>query len=123
MGFQLFLANQPLLISSLLNSLEVVSLSFCRVHQFSLLFHRILSCSFPVILFFKRLPSFLFAAYRKLSLSIGADFTYALLCFIFFALMMLLIILLGFHCRILSKSKMIQITTIILRKNFKHTQK
>ena len=98
MGFQLFL-----LISPVLTGLEIVaSLSFCKVNEFSLLFQRILSCSFSVILFFK-MVSFLFASYRKSFLSIGADFTYSLLCFIFFALTVLLIILLGFHCRVLSK--------------------
>ena len=111
-----------LLISPVLTGLEIVaSLSFCKVDEFSVLFQRILSCSFSVILFFK-IVSFLFASYRKSFLSIGADFTYflfasyrksflsisadftySLLCFIFFALTMLLIILLGFHCRVLSK--------------------
>ena len=92
-----------LLISPVLTDLEIVaSLSFCKVDEFSVLFQRILSCSFSVILFFK-IVSFLFASYRKSFLSIGADFTYSLLCFIFFALTMLLIILLGFHCRVLSK--------------------
>lgn len=46
------------------------------------------------MVFFKSLPSFLFASYKKLLLSLGADFTYSLPCFIFFALMMLLIIFL-----------------------------
>ena len=92
-----------LLISPVLTDLEIVaSLSFCKVDEFSVLFQRILSCSFSVILFFK-IVSFLFASYRKSFLSISADFTYSLLCFIFFALTMLLIILLGFHCRVLSK--------------------
>ena len=92
-----------LLISPVLTGLEIVaSLSFCKVDEFSVLFQRILSCSFSVILFFK-IVSFLFASYRKSFLSISADFTYSLLCFIFFALTMLLIILLGFHCRVLSK--------------------
>ena len=99
-----WVSSCSLLISPVLTSLEIVaSLSFCKVNEFSLLFQRILSCSFSVILFFKSLPSFLFASYRKSILSIGADFTYCPLCFIFFALMMLLIILLGFHCRVLSK--------------------
>lgn len=112
-----WVSSCSLLISPVLTSLEIVaSLSLCKVDEFSLLFQRILSCSFSVILFFKSLPSFLFASYRKSILSIGANFTYSPLCFIFFALMMLLIILLGFHCRVLSKRVVIQLTTIILRK-------
>lgn len=100
-----WVSSCSLLISPVLTSLEIVaSLSLCKGRW-------VLSAvsensELQLFLWYyssKSLPSFLFASYRKSILSIGADFTYSPLCFIFFALMMLLIILLGFHCRVLSK--------------------
>lgn len=70
---------------------------------------RILSCSFAVVLFFKSLLSFYLHFIRICCYLLGADFTYSRPHLIFFALMVLLIILLEFHCRILRKSKVIKI--------------